>query len=1015
MPPPSKPNMAPEQNPRSNNGGKDAEEDESPSHNLWVGNLSSETTDSDLMGVFAKYGALDSVTTYSSRNFAFVYFRHLDDARSAKEALQGTIVCGSPIRIEFARPAKPGKHLWVGAISSSVSKEQLEDEFLKFGKIEEFKFLRDRNSALVDYYKLEDAVAALKNMNGKRLGGEQIRVDFLRSQPSRRENWSDFHDSRDGYYRRSTGPPDSLWMPPDAMRNFPESSHFGPKRHPSSQPFGGRRREGQPSNILWIGYPPSVQIDEQMLHNAMILFGEIERIRSFPSRHYSFVEFRSIDEARRAKEGLQGRLFNDPRIQILFSSSEFGPGKDNNPPFFPGIRGPRPDMFFNEPPFGPGLVEIFGHTRPMAPNNFHGPATPNGMPGPNMLMRPFAPQNFDPFHASPEMFNDFPGLLHNYPDNNLMATNWRRLSPSAQGLLPSPGHGMRPPIRPMPGMWDGFEANPFQREPKRSRIDGISPVDEGPFHGKQLDSLGIGDPFGFGPQLNRGAPVPPSNVQIQIHRSPIGLRGPTIELPGLGEHQGHPNSDHCWRGIIAKGGTPVCHARCVRIGKGIDSQLPEVVNCSARTGLDMLTKHYAEASGYDMVFFLPDSEEDFASYTEFLRYLGVKNRAGVAKFDDGTTLFLVPPSEFLTKVLKVSGPERLYGVVLRLPQQSTGVGTQQPPQSIPSPLQHIDRQQLPPSHTDFNLAPQKDDQALQMEYNRFMYDESMTHAGGTKPLLTHAEESHTTQSVPPDYASNHAPPPPPPQVGISLTPELLATLAALIPANTQSPAPTTAQATSSSSVRPPAFPMGTPDNWRQEHQTVISGGQYNLGEGQSAHPSQQLGHQFNNQAPLLSQFPTFANPNVQEHSAQAILGSSQIQDPAQNLQQPAMPSRPMNNFVIPSQGGQYSLPQPHEQYQLDATLTNYGMQHAGPTQAQSGSTSQTQMGGTPLVNEVKAEFSNPVQQLQSALLASGQGTSEGEADKNQRYQSTLQFAASLLLQIQQQQQQANAQGASNPQ
>ena len=82
------------------------------------------------------------------------------------------------------------------------------------------------------------------------------------------------------------------------------------------QSLGGRK-DGQPSNILWVGYPPSVRIDEQMLHNAMILFGEIERIKSFPSRHYSFVEFRSVDEARRAKEGLQGRLFSDPRSEEL--------------------------------------------------------------------------------------------------------------------------------------------------------------------------------------------------------------------------------------------------------------------------------------------------------------------------------------------------------------------------------------------------------------------------------------------------------------------------------------------------------------------------------------------------------------------------------------------------------------------------------------------------------------------------------------------------------------------------
>jgi RNA recognition motif-containing protein len=82
--------------------------------------------------------------------------------------------------------AKPCKHLWVGGICPTVSKEELEEEFLKFGKIEDFKFLRDRNTAFVEYLRLEDASQAMRNMNGKRIGGEQIRVDFLRSQPSRR-------------------------------------------------------------------------------------------------------------------------------------------------------------------------------------------------------------------------------------------------------------------------------------------------------------------------------------------------------------------------------------------------------------------------------------------------------------------------------------------------------------------------------------------------------------------------------------------------------------------------------------------------------------------------------------------------------------------------------------------------------------------------------------------------------------------------------------------------------------
>ncbi|XP_019053496.1 PREDICTED: flowering time control protein FPA isoform X2 [Nelumbo nucifera] len=1000
MPHPSKSNMPVDQNPRSSHGGgKDTEEEETPSHNLWVGNLSNDTTDTDLMDVFSKYGDFESVATYSSRNYAFVYFKRLEDAKSAKEALQGFIVRGNPIKIEFARPAKPGKHLWVGGISSSVTKEQLEDEFLKFGKIEEFKFLRDRNSALVEYFKLEDATAALKSMNGKHLGGEQIRVDFLRSQPSRRENWSDFHDSRDGHFnnRRNRGPAENSWMPPDAMRNSPESSQLGLKRHTPSQPLGGRR-EGQPSNILWIGYPPSVQVDEQMLHNAMILFGEIERIKSFPSRHYSFVEFRSVDEARRAKEGLQGRLFNDPRIQIMFSSSELAPG------------------------------DMFGQNRPMASNNFPGPLPPTGMPGANMMMRPFGPQGgFDPLHSGPD-FNDLSGSLHNFPDgtaNNSMGPNWRRLSPPASGMLPS-APGMWPPIRPPPGTWDGFDANPFQREAKRSRIDGPSSIDDAPFSVRKMDRHGIGgdQPYGFGPQLDRGAAL--------VNHSPVGARVPFGGPPS----QGFPEKDFCWRGIIAKGGTPVCHARCIPVGKGIDSQLPDIVNCSARTGLDMLTKHYLEASGFDIVFFLPDSEEDFASYTEFLRYLGAKNRAGVAKFDDGTTLFLVPPSDFLTKVLNVSGPERLYGVVLKLPQQMPSVSIQQqqlqPP--IPPP-QYVAGQHFPPLQADYSLIPQKDDHILQMDYNRASHDDSTPQP--PKALLPSTDDSHVVQSVPQDYARNSAPT----QVGVSLTPELIATLAALLPTNMQPSPSTSAQLPLGSSAPRPSFPASvTPDKaiqshgWRSEHQNAVSGILQRTAEEQTSHPSQQLGHQFNTQAQLLSQFPAYANAtNRPDQSSQAIISSTQNQDPSLHMPpQATVSSKPPSNFVIPSQG-QYSIPQQsNQQYQLDASHNpqkSYGMVHTtdatglyhspvfqqpkppvgSSTQVQGTNMSQAQVATSLVTDKANLEFPNQVQQLQSALSGAAHGTPEGEADKNQRYQSTLQFAASLLLQIQQQQQQTNAQ------
>lgn len=102
MPPPGKPTVD-----RDNQRplGRDPDDDvDEPSNNLWVGNLPPDTAEPELTALFAKHGELDSVSTYAARNYAFVHFKRPEDAEAAKGALQGTLVRGNPIKIEFARP-----------------------------------------------------------------------------------------------------------------------------------------------------------------------------------------------------------------------------------------------------------------------------------------------------------------------------------------------------------------------------------------------------------------------------------------------------------------------------------------------------------------------------------------------------------------------------------------------------------------------------------------------------------------------------------------------------------------------------------------------------------------------------------------------------------------------------------------------------------------------------------------------------------------------------------------------
>lgn len=283
----------------------------------------------------------------------------------------------------------------------------------------------------------------------------------------------------------------------------------------------------------------------------------------------------------------------------------------------------------------------------------------------------------------------------------------------------------------------------------------------------------------------------------------------------------------------------------------------------------MLEKHYADAIGFDIVYFLPDSEDDFASYTEFLQYMGDRDRAGVVKFGDGTTLFLVPPSDFLRTVLKVSGPARLYGVVLKFPT---------------------------PTSDEFNGPT-----ISQQRVNR-------------APLVT-------ATSTPP--------------VGLSLTPELVASLASLANVNSN-------------------------------------------GQQPSGNERQFQGQIYEQETSNLT--GDFMQSNIVNDPNLAVTRNSYIQDPSFSLPYHEEVAPVTNSSFQTSQGVGFAPPmQVTQQYRAEHS---HDLQTAGNVVA--------------APNQV---YDTNVYESQSVVP--GQPKLEFDADKDKRYQSTLQLAANLLLQIHQ--------------
>ncbi|XVE78253.1 hypothetical protein DITRI_Ditri13aG0129700 [Diplodiscus trichospermus] len=588
--------------------------------------------------------------------------------------------------------APPSRHLWVGNLSHNIIEPDLTEHFLQYGELESVAFQPGRSYAFINFKNEDEAISAMKALQGFPVAGNPLRIEFAKADkpaPSRDEDYLQRRDEQRSTLRGSS------FSPRD-----PRARHSSPERfaHDKSK---ANDRSADPSEVLWIGFPALLKVDEVILRKAFSPFGEIEKITVFPGRSYAFIRFRSLMSACRAKETLQGKLFGNPRVHICFAKSDGGSSSSgrgsanapNSPRFRSSGRFGSSDNYLHDrnfadlteeesirsplmPDFDSGDVDAYSFKRKGSSwtdgNTYEPWRFRKG--GPDHRL----PQDEYEHSKSPMRFHDFP------PKLTLKSEFYEEPWDMAEDTYPVHGAkklrtGSFPPEKELPEyslsdleqenfvfpriLSDTPQPETFDRNFEPAAL-GYKQIPDRPM------SLATsrGERNDFRKPSYDGFPVGSGSLQSNIIDSKRFT--PELDRPSLKEWK--------WEGTIAKGGTPVCRARCFPVGKVLDIMLPEFLDCTARTGLDMLAKHYYQASSAWVVFFVPESDADMGYYNEFMHYLEEKQRAAVAKLDDTTTLFLVPPSDFSEKVLKVPGKLSISGVILRLEQSGPTFGSAHP-------------------------------------------------------------------------------------------------------------------------------------------------------------------------------------------------------------------------------------------------------------------------------------------------------------------------------------------------
>merc|ERR1719458_57807 len=160
------------------------EDDPLATRTLFVGNLELNITLEEMKRIFGKHGDLIDIDIKrpppnTGNAFAFLRYRNLDMAASAKRELSGQYIGKFQCKIGYGKVHQTSR-VWLGGLGDWCNRELIEREFDRFGAMGEIHYQPGDHEAVIQYESIEAAGVAVNEMRGFALGGpgKRIKIDY---------------------------------------------------------------------------------------------------------------------------------------------------------------------------------------------------------------------------------------------------------------------------------------------------------------------------------------------------------------------------------------------------------------------------------------------------------------------------------------------------------------------------------------------------------------------------------------------------------------------------------------------------------------------------------------------------------------------------------------------------------------------------------------------------------------------------------------------------------------------
>ncbi|KAH3759347.1 hypothetical protein Pelo_8825 [Pelomyxa schiedti] len=175
-------------------------EQETPSNELWVGNIAENVTPNDIKELFLEFCDNVSVIVKAEKCCAFVTLDTVEQADKARLKRNDMDFHERKLSVHFRKPRMstanptglmmdpsgartssvsnpPSRAVWIGDLAVT-SEEEITPLASQFGQIESLKFIATKKCCFINYLTEKEAADAVQGLQGKTIGGKTFKVNF---------------------------------------------------------------------------------------------------------------------------------------------------------------------------------------------------------------------------------------------------------------------------------------------------------------------------------------------------------------------------------------------------------------------------------------------------------------------------------------------------------------------------------------------------------------------------------------------------------------------------------------------------------------------------------------------------------------------------------------------------------------------------------------------------------------------------------------------------------------------